>query len=84
MSTSALINSVGLASDIIGALLVWCYGLPEPLSRTGAVHLILEQTDDAEKAKAKQYDRKARWGVGLLVAGFALQLLSNFCGQRAA
>jgi hypothetical protein len=84
MSTSALVNSIGLVFDIVGAVLLWRYGLPEPISRTGAVHLILEQTDDTEKAKAKRYDRIARWGIALLIVGFALQLLSNFCGKYVA
>jgi len=64
--------------DILGALLLWKYGLPEPISRSGAIHLIAEESDDAEIAKAKQFDRRARVGIGLLVLGFALQLLSNF------
>jgi hypothetical protein len=78
MSPSNIVNSIGLICDIIGAVLVWRYGLPEPISRTGAVHLILEQTDAAEKAKAKRFDCLARCAVALLVGGFLLQLLSNF------
>jgi len=57
MSTSSLVNSIGLLCDIVGAVLIWRYGLPEHISRTGAVHLIAEQTDETEKAKAKRYDR---------------------------
>ena len=63
-------------------VLIWYYGLPEPISRSGAVHLISEQTDEAEKAKAKLYDRIARCGIVLLVFAFVLQLVSNFlCRQ---
>ena len=78
MSTSSLVNSIGLLCDIVGAVLIWRYGLPEPISRTGAVHLIAEQTDETEKAKANRYDRIARSGIVLLVGGFVLQLVSNF------
>jgi hypothetical protein len=68
----------GLLCDIAGALVVWKYGLPESISRTGAVHLELEQRDEAEKAVAKKYDSRAHFGIGLLMGGFVLQLISNF------
>ena len=58
MTSSILFNSIGLIADIIGAWLLYHYGLPEPLSRTGAGHLILEQTDEAEKA-----NHSTRWWV---------------------
>jgi hypothetical protein len=38
----------------------------------------MEETDEAEIAKAKRYDARARWGIGLLIGGFVLQLVSNF------
>lgn len=78
MTTAVLVNSAGLILDIFGAVLVWRYGLPEAISRTGASHLILEQTDEGEIAKARRYDRIAQLGIGLLIAGFGLQLVSNF------
>ena len=78
ISASTLINSFGLLLDIVGVVIIWKYGLPEPLSRTGANHIIAEQSDDAEAAKAARYDRLSMVGLGLLVVGFLLQLLSNF------
>jgi hypothetical protein len=73
-----LVNSLGLVCDVIGALLIWKYGLPESISRTGVIHIIAEQSDDDEIAKAKRFDYWARLGIGLLVFGFILQLVSNF------
>ena len=73
-----LVNSIGLICDVIGALLIWKYGLPEAISRSGAVHIIAEQSDDDEIAKAKTFDRWARLGIALLIFGFILQLVSNF------
>lgn len=78
MSISNIINSIGLVSDIIGAVLIWRYGLPESISRTGAINLILEQADEIEAAKARRYDCIARCGLALLIGGFVLQLISNF------
>lgn len=70
------VASAGLVLDIIGVLLLWRFGLPESISRTGAQHMILEQTDEAEVNLARKYDRHARIGIGLIVAGFGLQILA--------
>ena len=78
MSCSNLVNSVGLALDIVGVVFIWRYGLPEPLSRTGATYLIAEQADETEKAKAAKYDLLSKIGLGLIIGGFVLQLASNF------
>jgi hypothetical protein len=75
--TSTIVNSAGLVLNIVGTLLVWRYGLPAPLSRDGAINIIAEQTDNSEKAEAAKYDCKARLGIGLLLLGFALQLVSS-------
>jgi len=72
------VNSIGLICDVMGALFVWKYGLPEAMSRTGAIYLIAEQSDEDEITKAKKFDRWARLGIGLLVFGFVLQFVSNF------
>ena len=78
MSTSNIVNSIGLVCDIIGALLIWRYGLPEAISRVGVVYRSVTQVDPTEIDKARRYDCIARCGIALLVGGFALQLVSNF------
>lgn len=78
MSVHAIVNSIGLALDITGAIFLWRYGLPEALSREGHTYIITGEIDAAETAKAKSYDRCAKVGLGLLVAGFFCQLVSNF------
>ena len=78
MSTSHWINSLGLVLDIVGVVMIWRYGLPEPLSRKGAIYIIAEQSDQAEKAKAARYDLLSKTGLGLVLVGFLLQFLSNF------
>jgi hypothetical protein len=72
------LRTVGLVFDICGVVFVFKYGLPEPLSREGSIYLILEQTDEAEKAKARKYDIWARVGLWLLLIGFILQLFGNY------
>jgi hypothetical protein len=78
---SNVVNSFGLVLDIIGAVLLWKYGLPESISREGHSYLIMEQEDEAEKLKAARYDRWAKVGLGSIIVGFALQLASNFMSR---
>jgi hypothetical protein len=78
VSASTTANSLGLVLDIIGALLVWKFGLPAHISRTGAIYIIAEQTDEVEAALAKKFDRWAKVGLLCLALGFGFQLLSNF------
>jgi hypothetical protein len=60
ISPEALVNSVGLVFDIVGVLLLFRYGLPEELSRSGHEHLVTGQIDEGEKAKAAMYVRWSR------------------------
>ena len=78
MITASCVNSIGLVFDIVGALLLWRYGLPEPISKTGAIHMIAEQSDQSEIDRAKRFDRWAHAGIALIVLGFLLQLISNY------
>ncbi len=71
-----IINSIGLLFDIVGALLVWKFGLPKGFTESG--HHIFEFM--SVEPSAKSYKRWANVGIALLVLGFALQLTSNLIG----
>ena len=73
-----LLNSIGLTLDIIGAVLLFKYGLPEDLDRHGHQRLILEQIDEEEARLAQRYDKLSKAALSLLIVGFVLQLVSNF------
>jgi hypothetical protein len=75
---SNLINSIGLAFDIIGVLLLFKYGLPSEISKTGSVGMTFQQTDHEQIRKWKIYNRWSWAGLGFIITGFALQLVSNF------
>lgn len=75
---SPWINSFGLLLDIVGAILIFQFGLPEPISRRGAQYLITEQSDEGERKKASRFDLLSKVGLGLLVTGFVFQLVSDF------
>lgn len=72
------VDAFGLVLGIVGVLLIWRYGLPEHLSRTGAIHLILEQSDDHEASKANDYVWTSRLGLSVVLVGFGFQLASHF------
>ncbi len=78
MSLPTCVNSIGLVADIAGALLIWRFGLLEPLSRTGAKYLVTGLLDEKEKAKAARFHVLSTVGVVLIIIGFALPLASNF------
>lgn len=63
-------------SGLLGALLIFFFGLPPKIDPDGHIHLILEQEDAEEKNKAKWYKRVSYLGVFLLILSFAFQLIS--------
>ena len=71
------IGSFGLLLDIVGAILLFRYGLPESISREGHTILVTEQIDEKEVRLANFHDRMGRLGLSLLIFGFALQLVAN-------
>ena len=70
-------SPLGLILDILGAFLIYKYGLPEDVSKTGVIYRVIEQEDEDEKLKAIKYDKYSRTGFGLLIMGFILQLISS-------
>lgn len=76
------IGAIGLILDIMGAYLIFKYGLPEEVSRTGSIGLILEQEDEEEKAKGKKYDKFSKIGFYLLILGFVFQLVSSILNAK--
>ncbi len=74
------IQSVGLFADIIGAILLFRFGLPEIERTGGAQRLIRNQVDNDALAKEKRYDFWGRVGLLSLLVGFILQLIPNAVG----
>ena len=78
MTFQLIANSAGLLCNIIGAILLWKFGLPEKIDRDGHGALLLEQISQKEIKKAERYDCWSNTAVSLLVIGFVLQLMSPF------
>ena len=65
-------------SGFVGALLIFFFGLPSKINPEGHINLILEQTDEEAKKRARIYTRISYSGVLLLSISFLLQLLKLF------
>ena len=77
--SAACINSVGLFLDIGGVILLFFFGLPSRVSE-GPPYLSFGEDPDSTKQRKKQrkrYQRVSWFALGLLVVGFALQIVSN-------
>ena len=73
-----IINSIGLILDIVGVVLLFCYGLPPAgVSRTGAYYLTYGINPE-ERKKGEHFVRMSWVALCCLVVGFALQIVSNF------
>ena len=70
-----VVNTLGLLLDIVGVVLLFRFGLPPDVSRTGAVGWTLG-TDEAEALKARRYDCWSWTALALIVTGFVLQIIA--------
>ena len=80
MDSAGIISSVGLGLDIIGVVLLFKFGLPPRVSETGGTSIKWPGGKSNEEAKEEyqHYKQMGYVGLGLLVVGFSLQLISNF------
>lgn len=80
--TSNIINSAGLALDIVGVILIFKYGLPLKLKHPEDPALFTWGRPEGEEKRKlteqrNRYQFRSRLGRGLLILGFALQIASN-------
>lgn len=69
------VNFWSALSGLIGAILIFFFGLPPKIDPEGHRHLILEGGDKKEKKKAKIYKKVSYCGVLLLIVSFLLQVI---------
>ena len=75
------INTLGLVFDVLGVVLLWKFGLPEDVSRSGSIGYSVCDPIESEKKKAKLYDCLSHWALFFIVLGFVLQICSNYWQQ---
>ena len=62
-------------SGLIGAVLIFFFGLPPKIDPEGHQYLLLERDDENEKIKAEVYKKISYFGVFLLIISFLLQMI---------
>jgi len=72
---SKWLNTIGLACGIVGVVLVFIWGPPQPSFEGDSI--LLESSDTAAlAAEKKRYKRISKIGLFLVGVGFVLQLWS--------
>ena len=81
MTISFILQQTGLTLDIIGAILLFMYGLPSRLKGEEGESLV-DAISDQDLAANQKHDAKIRFrayvGIVFLILGFILQFLGNF------
>ena len=70
-----LLHSAGLLLDAIGAALLFFFALPNRAGLDGVL-----TWGRGNETRLKWYSRLSKLGLGLLILGFVLQLVSNHVG----
>ncbi len=72
-----IVNCIGLIYDLVGVLIIWKYGLPPAVNRSGSIGLKVG-VNEKEQKKAKNYDVLSFLGMELICLGFIWQIFSLF------
>ena len=72
-----MLSAIGLLLDILGAALIFFYGVMPKVRSDGYDTIVTEQRNLIEQAKGERYERVSQLGIILLVVGFICQLAGN-------
>ena len=80
------VGTIGLIFDIIGASLLFFYGLPNhiPINKTGDGQETMKDLERQLKEKGQlsclyeRYKCRSKLGIGLLILGFLLQIIDDW------
>lgn len=73
----AYLNVGGLAAGVVGSCLTFYFGLPSLAVLNSGAYVEIEETP-----QMRRYSRLSRVGLGLIAAGFAMQLLRLYTRCR--
>ncbi|MFV1850132.1 MAG: hypothetical protein ACMZ66_05430 [Thalassospira sp.] len=80
MSNGAMLSAIGLLMDIVGAVLIFFFGIAPKYSKEVGLALNLKDDNPIKVDNNKGYARNkalSNTGILLLLAGFILQLFGN-------
>ncbi len=75
--SNSILNSIGLIFDIVGACLLFRYGLPSKFNEPPTL-LLQDGLSEKEIKANKKIQCLANVGLICLILGFIFQLVSNF------
>ena len=64
--------------------MLWIFGLPPEIKRSGRETYVSPRINESEKRKARVYDFISATALLLLIAGFFLQIVYSLQSQNAA
>jgi len=82
MSSTKGLSTIGLACDMLGAILIWIYGIPSAERDSGISLDIGGYKEERERHESKVfvYDVVSTFGIIFLLLGFFLQIIANLFG----
>lgn len=78
MTTHVMMNVIGLSLDLFGVILLFFFGIAPMIDVKGITYRSTGETDMDEVKKSKKYTMISRVGLGMIILGFAFQLIGNF------
>lgn len=69
-------NNIGLIFNVMGAVIIFVFGISSGLNRDGTSGWMLEDSNEMKK-KAIFYDWISRGGLFLIILGFIFQLIDS-------
>jgi hypothetical protein len=76
--TTAALNIIGLVLNLVGVIILFRYGMPFHVPTGGAIHLVAEQVDAAEKALESWYEIFGYLGLLAIVVGTGMQVVGAY------
>ena len=76
--SSTTLNTIGLLLDIIGALLILVFWVAPQTAFKGKIVTSEDEYSKKDRKKFGYMKLLAQLGMGLLILGFLLQVLSNY------
>jgi hypothetical protein len=77
MSTAAL-NIIGLVLNLVGVIILFRYGMPFHVPTGGALLLVTDQIDAAEKAVESWYEIYGYFGLLAIFVGTVMQIVGAY------
>ena len=75
---ASCLNSVGLALDIVGVILLYVFTLPKEFMEHGNTFKGIAGDNEQTRADWRRRKRWTQTAVAVLIVGFLLQIASNF------